>query len=103
MGIRVLRGRTFGEQDNATAAPVVMVTESVARVSWPGQDPVGQARENRRAAVDSNPWMTVVGVVEDARTSRVEEEPRPTIFRPLAQRSNLNLSLALKTRQTRSR
>jgi predicted permease len=97
MGIRLLRGRTFGEQDNATAAPVVIVTEAVARVSWPGQDPVGK-RLKTGGPQSTNPWMTVVGVVEDARTSRVEDNPRPTIFRPLSQRSSLNLSLALKTR-----
>jgi putative ABC transport system permease protein len=96
MGIRVLRGRTFAERDNATAAPVAIVTESVARVSWPGQDPVGK-RLKIGGPQSTNPWLTVVGVVEDARTSRVEDNPRPTIFRPLSQRSTLNLSLVLKT------
>jgi ABC-type lipoprotein release transport system permease subunit len=45
-----------------------------------------------------NPWMTVVGVVQDIRTRRIEEDPRPTIYRPLKQRSGLSLSLVLKTR-----
>jgi predicted permease len=96
MGIRLLRGRTFGAQDDATGAPVVIVTESIARLSWPGQDPVGK-RLHLGGPQAKNPWLTVVGVVDDMRTRRVEEDPRPTIYRPLTQRSGLSLSLALKT------
>jgi predicted permease len=96
MGIRLLRGRTFGSQDDGRAAPVVVVTGSIARLSWPGQDPVGK-RLHLGGPQAKNPWMTVVGVVDDMRTRRIEEEPRPTIYRPLAQRSGLNLSIVLKT------
>ena len=96
MGIRLLRGRTFGDQDEATGAPVAIVTESIARLSWPGQDPVGK-RLHLGGPQAKNPWLTVVGVVDDMRTRRVEEDPRPTIYRPLKQRSGLSLSLALKT------
>jgi predicted lysophospholipase L1 biosynthesis ABC-type transport system permease subunit len=49
------------------------------------------------AQATGNPWLTVVGVVEDVRTRRVEDDPRPAIYRPLQQRSGLSLSVALKT------
>jgi putative ABC transport system permease protein len=96
MGIRLLRGRTFTDQDGAQAAPVIVVSESIARRSWPGQDPIGK-RLHTGGPQAKNPWMTVVGVVDEMRTRRLEEEPRPTIYRPLTQRSGLALSLALKT------
>jgi predicted permease len=96
MGIRVLKGRAFGEQDNSNAAPVVVITDSIARRSWPGQDPVGK-RLHLGGPQSKNPWLTVVGVVDDLRTRRIEENPRPTIYRPLKQRSGLSLTLALKT------
>ena len=96
MGIRLVRGRPFEDQDDGNAAPVVIVTDAIARRSWPGQDPVGK-RLHLGGPQAKNPWMTVVGVVEDLRTRRVEEDPRPTIYRPLKQRSGLSLALALKT------
>jgi putative ABC transport system permease protein len=96
MGIRLLRGRTFGDQDDGKAAPVIVVTESIASRSWPGQDPIGK-RLHLGGPQAKNPWLTVVGVVDEMRTRRIEEEPRPTIYRPLTQRSGLSLSLALKT------
>jgi putative ABC transport system permease protein len=72
------------------------VTESIASRSWPGQDPIGK-RLHLGGPQAKNPWMTVIGVVDEMRTRRIEEEPRPTIYRPLTQRSGLSLSLALKT------
>jgi ABC-type antimicrobial peptide transport system permease subunit len=41
--------------------------------------------------------MTVVGVVNDVRSERPEDPPRPTMYRPLRQSSNLILALVLKT------
>jgi predicted permease len=96
MGIRLLNGRPFGEQDDGNAAPVVIVTNSIARRSWPDQDPVGK-RLHLGGPQAKNPWLTVVGVVDDLRTRRIEEDPRPTIYRPLKQRSGLSLTLAVKT------
>ena len=42
--------------------------------------------------------MTVVGVVDDMRNRRIEEDPKPTVYRPLKQSSNLVLSIVLKTK-----
>ena len=102
MGIRLVHGRTFDHRDDSQAAPVVIVTESIARRSWPGQDPIGK-RLHTGGPQSTNPWMTVVGVVDEMRTRRIEEAPRPTIYRPLTQRSGLSLSLALKTQSDPSR
>jgi predicted permease len=96
MGIRVLRGRTFGEQDNQTAPPVVVITDALARRGWPGQDPIGR-RLHFGGPQAKNPWLTVIGVVNDVRTSRLEDPARPTLYRPLQQASNLQLSIVLKT------
>ena len=42
MGIRLLKGRGFSEQDNSSAPGVAIVSQSVARTLWPGEDPVGK-------------------------------------------------------------
>src|SRR4029453_18809537 len=42
MGIPLSRGRDFSEHDTATSAPVGIVNESLAKVLYPGRDPIGQ-------------------------------------------------------------
>jgi putative ABC transport system permease protein len=96
MGVRLLRGRTFTEQDDITAMPVVVITDTLARRGWPGEDPVGR-RIHFGGPQGKNPWMTVVGVVNDVRTERLEDAPRPLLYRPMKQATSLQLSLALKT------
>ena len=66
MGIPLLVGRLFTDQDTHESARVVIVNEKLARKQWPGQDPIG-----RRLRMDGNnnsPWLTVVGVVGNVRT-----------------------------------
>jgi putative ABC transport system permease protein len=73
LGIRLLAGRDFSAADRAGAPGVVVISESVARRVWPGQEAVG-----KRIAMWSNPgpndWLTVIGVVadvvQDAQLSR---------------------------------
>jgi putative ABC transport system permease protein len=96
MGMRRLAGRTFTDADDVNAAPVAVVTESLALRSWPGQDPVGK-RLRIGGPQSKNPWTTVVGVVNDVRSDRPEDPARPTVYRPLRQASGLTLSLVLKT------
>ena len=84
MGIRLLKGREFSEADNAGAPGAVVVSESVARALWPGEDPIGKriAMENRPKAED---WMSVVGVVDDVRQQQLTAEPSPAIYQPYLQ------------------
>ena len=96
MGMRLLAGRTFTDQDDQNAQPVVVVTEALARTTWPGEDAVGR-RVRFNGPPERNPWMTIVGVVNDVRNERPEEPARPTMYRPLRQASNLVLALVLKT------
>ena len=97
MGIRMLNGRSFSAQDDPTGLPAVIVSASIAKRSWPGQDPIGK-RLHLGGPQAKNPWMTVIGVVDDMRNRKLEEDPKPTIYRPLKQNSNLAVSLVLKTR-----
>src|SRR3954463_5489995 len=96
MGIRVVRGRKFSEQDDGNAEPVVIVTESLARRGWPNQDPIGR-RIHFGGPQAKQPWMTVVGVVNDVPPERLEDKAKPMLYRPLRQASSLALSVVLKT------
>src|SRR6185503_20139654 len=69
MGIRLLEGRTFTDDDRMETAPVAVVGETFARRTWPGTSPIG--RRFRGHGFDEKrivpPWWTVVGVVADVR------------------------------------
>ena len=96
MGIRVVRGRTFEEQDNETAAPVAIVDQSLAEKFWPNQDPIGR-RIKRGGPQSTNPWTTIVGVVEHVRYRTLEEPSRVEVYWPHAQAPVFFMSLTIKT------
>jgi putative ABC transport system permease protein len=80
MGIKLIAGRDFTEQDTEKAPGVVIVSQGFARSAWPGQDPLG-----RRLKVSyDDKWLTVVGVVADTRYREIETA-RLDIYRPYAQ------------------
>jgi predicted permease len=94
MAVRIRRGRRFAESDRAGAEPVVIVSETAARMFWRGRDPIG----GRVRLTPDEPWMTVVGVAGDVLNRRLTEAPQPILYRPLDQSSDLSLALLLRTR-----
>ncbi len=63
LGLRFLAGRGISDQDREGNAGAVVLSESLAEVMWPGQNPIGKIlrRWNR------DQWLTVVGLVQDAK------------------------------------
>jgi len=91
--IRLLRGRDFTRLDTASAPPVIIVNETMARRYWPGGNALG-ARLRRGKTV-----MKVVGVARDAKYASLAEVSEPFLYQPLAQEPSTNptLSLAVRT------
>ena len=84
VGTPLLRGRFFSSTDRADAPLVAIVNDTMARRSWPGDDPIG--RRFTVAPRDAEgPWFTVVGVVADMRRQGPERDPLPQVFVPLSQ------------------
>jgi putative ABC transport system permease protein len=81
LGVPVLRGRSFTNQDREDALPVVVVSQSAAQHYWPGGEPIGK---RLILEADSDRVVTVVGVVHDTRY-RDLREARPSIYFPLDQ------------------
>ncbi|MEJ7812936.1 MAG: ADOP family duplicated permease [Gemmatimonadaceae bacterium] len=97
LGARMAHGRPFTEADTRTAARVVIVNETMARLLWPGREPLGTCV--RLARADSIPCATVVGVVEDVRRQQLREEPTMQFYVPLAQwRGPHSTSLLVRAR-----
>jgi predicted permease len=72
MGIPLLEGRYFTMQDRSNAPLVAIVSQSMARLSWPGQQAIGK-RLHVGNPKKGLPWATVVGVVADARFGARDE------------------------------
>ena len=66
MGIPILKGRAFTEQDKVDAPRVVIVNETLAQKYWPNQDPINK-RMRFTGPLEKNPWIQVVGVVKDVK------------------------------------
>jgi len=84
MGTRVLRGRPLLEADRAGAAPVVVVSQELARALWKTADPIGRCL---KIGADTAPCRTVVGVTEGIKMQdfRDSEDPGLSYYLPLAQ------------------
>lgn len=95
MGIPLLSGRTFDERDTAGAQPVAIVSATMARRYWPGEDPIG--KRLRFDESDATAWFTVVGVVGDVRQLGLREDAPPLLFFPYEQFVLPFTSVAVRT------
>jgi predicted permease len=75
MGIHLMRGRVFTDQDTKEGQPVVVIDENLARLYWPNQDAVGQHMGNAK----NQSWATIVGIVSPVRHSQVVGEEASSI------------------------
>jgi len=96
MGIRLLRGRRFSDADDANAPPVLIVSQSLARQYFEQGDAVGR-RVRPGGPASTAPWHAIVGVVSDVRSASLEAEPHAQMYRCLWQRSDLAMSLVVRT------
>jgi predicted permease len=99
LGIPLRAGRVFTEDDNRRREPVVIVNETMARLHWPGQNPIG--RRLKFTLSSSAPWATIVGLVGDVRTRSLHDPPRPQLYSPISESSQIAgaLRLLVKTHQ----
>jgi putative ABC transport system permease protein len=93
MHIPLRRGRPLDETDRADAAPVILINETLARVAFPGADPIGQ--RVKVGGLDG-PWRTVVGVVGDVRHTGLDVSAGPQIYLPRAQWVDGDMALVVR-------
>jgi len=96
LGIPLVDGREFTARDSLTAPAVVVINRRFARDNWPGEQAVGK-RFKIGFLNSTNPWMTVVGVVENFRHNGLDTDQAPTMYRPYQQAAWPVMSILVKT------
>jgi len=99
IGVPLIHGRFFTEQDKLDSTPVVIVSESLAQRYWPNQDPVGK-RIKQGPPESTDPWITIVGVVGDVKQRSLDTPTAPHTYRPFAQYDPPAKALNLAVRAT---
>jgi len=93
--MRVLRGRGILPTDKHGTPPVAVVSESFVRQFFRGEDPIGRRFAFGTPESDDG-WITIVGVVADARRSGPVEQVRPYVFLPHAQYTTHGLDVMIR-------
>jgi putative ABC transport system permease protein len=96
LGVPLRTGRVFGDHDRDGAERVAIVSEAVARHTWPGGDAVGR-RIKLGSPEGPGEWHTVVGIAGDTRYRELAE-PQPSVYLPIRQFGGpVPLNLAVRT------
>jgi len=101
LGMPLLRGRLFSDQDLEDTPQVAVINQAAARTYWPNQNPLGKRvrlrLETRGLLSSAKPaWTTIVGVIADARTESLADAAIPQIYRSVYQRPAKDLAIFLR-------
>lgn len=99
MGIRLVEGRAFTDQDVAAAPQAGIVDERLVRLMWPGESALGK-RYRIPARIANNvpqPWVEIVGVVDRVKHDRLEADGLPQIYWNYEQRPQDRMVLVART------
>jgi hypothetical protein len=94
--IPLVQGRFVAASDKQGSLPVVVISESMARINWPGQNPLGKHITLGHAG-GGFPERMVVGVVRDIRISGFVNAPDPTAYVPFAQQPQSSSAIVVRT------
>ena len=92
--VPIAAGRDFTAADDDNAPPVGIANESLVKMMWPNENPIGKKMPNGFTKKE----VTIVGVVKDVRFSGLDQAPRAELFVPYAQRPFGWLRLAVRVK-----
>ena len=94
LGIPLLAGRMFDEHDGLDSPHVALISASLARERWPGQDPLGHTIEFGNMDGDLR-LLTIVGIVGDVHEYGADVPPDPTVYVNLFQRPHSDMTVTM--------
>jgi len=95
VGIPLLRGRLFNEFDTDTTRQVAVVNEAFARNYWPDGDAIGKRFKSTKP---DSPWITIVGVIANARTQSLAQKEAPQLYLNVYQIPAKHLAIFMRGR-----
>jgi putative ABC transport system permease protein len=100
-GARLAAGREFTTRDGFNAPRVVVINETMARMHWAGQTPIGRrvnfGRARARGGSPDEPWAEVIGVAADIRHGGIEMPSKPEIYRAALQYPRPEFEMMIRT------
>ncbi|HEY6332629.1 MAG TPA: FtsX-like permease family protein, partial [Blastocatellia bacterium] len=84
VGVELIRGRDFDDNDRADTENVCIINQTMARQLFNGEDPIGKEVKHGQPE-DPFPWMKVVGIVGDVRHGGLDSQASPGMFMPYRQ------------------
>ncbi|GGG90343.1 ABC transporter permease [Silvibacterium dinghuense] len=101
LGMPLLRGRLFNDQDLEKMPQVAVINQAAAHAYWPNQDPLGKRvrlhLDPREPLSSAKPaWTTIVGVIADARTESLADTAIPQLYRSVYQHPAKDLAVFLR-------
>jgi putative ABC transport system permease protein len=94
MGIKLIKGRFFTDQERADSSGAVIIAEAMARRYFPGEEPLGQRIGSGGGGQIR--WREIVGVVADVKQFGLETEARPTLYLPHSQSPSRLMVLTIR-------
>jgi putative ABC transport system permease protein len=76
-------GQSFTDHDDATSMPVAVINQTMARHRWPTEDPIGKRISIARGPTPT--WITIVGIVGDAKEYGLDKTIKDEVYVPLRQ------------------
>jgi FtsX-like permease family len=76
----LVSGRHFSDHDTANAPLVAIIDEGMVRRYWPNENPLGRRFKGQDARGRNDDWLTVVGIVKNARRQGLDQEPTPHVY-----------------------
>jgi putative ABC transport system permease protein len=97
MNIATLSGRALSDQDTSDSAKVALINKTMANQMWPNQDPLGRRIRFPGDGQNTQPWMTIVGVVGDVSQYGLDQKPPMQIYLPHSQFPTSFNTIVVKT------
>ena len=94
MNMPLVEGRLFQMTDDSRGEPVVIINRTLAKQYWPNGDAIDR---RVRVGLDPNPWLRIVGIVEDVRHVSLTRDAVTEMYRPIAQTAAPLFTLAIRT------
>jgi macrolide transport system ATP-binding/permease protein len=94
---KLVAGRFFTEDDDASKPLVVIINKALARQYFPGEDPIGKKMGDTELTPKS--IREIIGVVDDVKDGSLDSEIWPAQYDPLNQNAESYVSLVVRTSQ----